>query len=69
MQEQDNKTSAAQRRAIARYKAEKTDNIQANLPKGYAEKLHKIAEKAGTSKAQVLKNAIDMIYSEMFGNE
>ena len=69
MQEQDKKTSTAQRRAIARYKAEKTDNIQANLPKGYAAKLHKIAEKAGTSKAQVLKNAIDMIYSEMFGNE
>lgn len=64
-----NKTSDAQKRAIKRYKAEKTDEIRANLPKGYAEKLHKIAEKAGTSKAQVLKNSIDMLYSEMFGNE
>jgi len=69
MQNEYNKISDARKRANSRYKAEKTDNIQANLPRGYGEKLHKIAEKAGTSKAQVLKNAIDMIYSEMFGNE
>lgn len=59
----------AKKRANERYITEKTDRIQAYLPKGYGEKLNKIAEKAGTSKAQVLKNAIDMIYSEMFGNE
>lgn len=59
----------AKKRANERYIAEKTDMISARLPKGYGEKLHKIAEKAGTSKAQVLKNAIDMLYSEMFGNE
>lgn len=59
----------AKKRANERYIAEKTDRIQAYLPKGYGEKLNKLAEKAGTSKAQVLKNAIDMIYSEMFGNE
>lgn len=69
MQERKEKTSAAQLRANARYKAEKTDNIQANLPRGYSEKLHKIAEKAGTSKAQVLKNCIDMLYNEMFPDE
>lgn len=61
--------TAARKRANSRYKAEKTDNIQANLPKGYGEKLHKIAEKAGTSKAQVLKNAIDMMYTEVCGDE
>lgn len=61
--------TAAKKRANERYIAEKTDTIKAALPKGYGEKLHKIAEKAGTSKAQVLKNAIDLIYSEMFGSE
>lgn len=69
MQNKKNKTSDAQLKANARYIAEKTDEIRARLPRGYGEKLNKIAEKAGTSKAQVLKNAIDMIYSEMFGNE
>ncbi len=59
----------ARKRANARYIAEKTDTIKAALPRGYGEKLHRIAEKAGTSKAQVLKNCIDMMYSEMFGNE
>lgn len=69
MQNKNNKTSDAQLKASARYIAEKTDEVRARLPRGYGEKLHKIAEKAGISKAQVLKNAIDMIYSEMFGNE
>lgn len=69
MNKDTNAAIMAKREQKARYKAEKTDNIQANLPKGYGEKLHKIAEKAGTSKAQVLKNCIDMMYSEMFGNE
>lgn len=69
MQKKSNKTSDAQLKASARYIAEKTDEIRARLPRGYGEKLNKIAEKQGTSKAQVLKNAIDMIYSEMFGNE
>lgn len=59
----------AKKRANERYIAEKTDRIQAYLPKGYGEKLNKISEKAGTSKAQVLKKAIDMIYFELFGNE
>ena len=61
--------TAAKKRANERYIAEKTDMISARLPRGYGEKLHKIAEKAGTSKAQVLKKAIDIIYFEMFGNE
>lgn len=59
----------ARKRANARYIAEKTDTIKAALPRGYGEKLHKIAEIQGTSKAQVLKNAIDTLYAEMFGNE
>ena len=53
----------------ARYIAEKTDRIAAYLPRGYAAKVQKIAEKAGTSKAQVLKNAIDTLYIAMFDNE
>lgn len=69
MQDKKNKTSAAQLKASARYIAEKTDEIKARLPKGYGEKLHKIAEKAGISKAQVLKNCIDTAYREMFGDE
>lgn len=52
-----------QKAAKARYKAEKTVSIQAFLPPEYKEKLQTIAEKSGISKAQVLKNAIDMMYS------
>lgn len=68
----DKKTTtytAAKKRANERYIAEKTDGIRARLPRGYGEKLQKIADKAGTSKAQVLKNAIDMMYDKMIGNE
>lgn len=68
----DKKTStytAAKKRANERYIAEKTDTIRARLPRGYGEKLNKIAEKAGTSKAQVLKNCIDTAYREVFGDE
>lgn len=67
----DNNTTTytkAKKRANERYIAEKTDTIQARLPRGYGDKLNKIAEKAGTSKAQVLKKCIDMLYSEMFGD-
>lgn len=59
----------AKKAANARYIAEKTDRIQAYLPMGYAEKVNKIAELQGTSKAQVLKNAIDMLYSAVIENE
>lgn len=55
----------AKKQANARYIAEKTDKIQASLPRGYAEKLSKLAEKAGISKAQVLKEAIDLLYAKM----
>ncbi len=65
MQEQSIKTSAAQRAASKRYKAEKTVSIQAYLPPEYKDKLNRIAEKRGCSKAQVLKIAIDMLYSEL----
>lgn len=67
MQKSENKTSEAQLKANQRYKAKKTDNIQANLPKGYKEKLHKIAESQGISVAQCLKNYIDTAYSALFG--
>ena len=53
----------AKKQGNARYIAEKTDRIQAYLPRGYGEKMNKLAEKTGKSKAQVLKNAIDMLYS------
>ena len=69
MQKKSNKTSDAQLKASARYIAEKTDEIRARLPRGYGEKLNKIAEKQGTSKAQAIKNAIDALYNELFGNE
>lgn len=59
----------AKKAANARYIAEKTDRIQAYLPVGYAEKLNKIAEFQNTSKAQVLKNAIDMLYSAVIDNK
>ena len=54
-----------QKASKARYIAEKTDRIQAYLPVGYAAKVQELAEKAGTSKAQILKKAIDMLYSAM----
>lgn len=60
---------AAQKRAHERYIAEKTTEVRAALPKEYAIKLNKIAELQGTSKAQVLKNAIDMLYSAVIDNE
>lgn len=69
MQKKSNKTSDAQLKASARYIAEKTDEIRARLPRGYGEKLNKLAEKQGTSKAQALKKAIDTLYNELCGNE
>lgn len=64
-----NKTSDAQKRAIKRYKEEKTDEIRANLPRGYGKKLTEIAVRRGTSKARVLKDAIDFAYDEILKNE
>lgn len=59
----------AKKAANARYIAEKTDRIQAYLPVGYAAKIAAIADRQNTSKAQVLKNAIDMYYNAVIGNE
>lgn len=59
----------ARKAANSRYIAEKTETVQAHLPKGYNDKLNKIAEFQNTSKAQVLKNAIDMLYSAVIENE
>lgn len=56
----------AKKAANARYIADKTDRIQAYLPRGYGERLEHIAEKAGTSKAQALKTAIDLLYDTLF---
>lgn len=53
----------------ARYIAEKTDYVAAHLPLGYKDKVNKIAEKAGTSKAQALKAAIDALYATMFDEQ
>lgn len=61
--------TAARKAANARYIKEKTVSIQAYLPPIYREKLNKIAEKQGTSKAQVLKNMIDTMYLSEFDNE
>ena len=69
MQDQSIKTSAAQRAASKRYKAEKTVSVQAYLPPVYLDKLDRIAEKAGTSKAQALKTAIDALYATMFDEQ
>lgn len=59
----------AKKAANARYIAEKTDRIQAYLPVGYASKIAAIANQQNTSKAQVLKNAIDMLYSAVIDNK
>ena len=59
----------AKKAANARYIAEKTDRIQAYLPVGYASKIAAIADQQNTSKAQVLKNAIDMLYSAVVDNK
>jgi hypothetical protein len=59
----------AKKAANARYIAEKTDRIQAYLPVGYAAKIAAIADQQNTSKAQVLKNAIDMLYSTVIDNK
>jgi hypothetical protein len=59
----------AKKAANARYIAEKTDRIQAYLPVGYAAKIAAIADQQNTSKAQVLKNAIDMLYSAVIDNK
>lgn len=52
----------ARKTANARYIAEKTDMIAAHLPVGYKDKLNRIAELQGCSKAQALKNMIDQAY-------
>lgn len=52
-----------------RYKAENTENIQANLPKGYKDKLAYITEKMNISRAQFLKNCIDTAYNELKAQE
>lgn len=59
----------ARKAANARYIAEKTDRIQAYLPVGYAAKVQELAEKAGTSKAQILKKAIDALYNAMMDEQ
>lgn len=59
----------AKKAANARYIAEKTDRIQAYLPVGYAAKIAAIADQQNTSKAQVLKNAIDMYYNAVIDNK
>lgn len=61
--------TAARKAATARYIKTKTVSIQAYLPPIYREKLNKIAEKRGCSKAQVLKDMIDATYSSEFDNE
>lgn len=61
--------TAARKAATARYIKTKTVSIQAYLPPIYRDKLNKIAEKRGCSKAQVLKNMIDTTYSSEFDNE
>ena len=57
--------TAGQKAAKARYKAEKTVSIQAFLPPEYKDKLNRIAELQGCSKAQALKNMIDQVYNEL----
>ena len=59
----------AKKQGNARYIAEKTDKIQAALPRGYADKLTALSEKLGLSKAQTVKSAIDMLYSSAFDEQ
>lgn len=49
----------------ARYKAEKTKEIRANLPPVYAEKLEYIAQRLNTSKAGVLKTLIEREFERL----
>lgn len=65
MQKSENKTSTAKLAANQRYIAKSTDLIKAHLPKGYKEKLHKIAEVQGVSMAGFIKNCIDTAYNEI----
>ena len=65
MQKTENKTSAAKLAANQRYIENSTDLIKARLPKGYKDKLHKIAESKGVSMAGFIKNCIDMAYNEI----
>ena len=58
----------AHKRAIKRYYEEKTDNIQVRLPKGYGKKVADLATKLNISKAQTIKNAVDMYFSSVFGD-
>ena len=54
----------AKKAANKRYIESKTDIIRAALPKGYAQKVEYLARKMGTSKAQVLRIAIDNLFAE-----
>lgn len=53
----------------ARYKAEKTREIRANLPPEYTEKIEYITQKMNISRAQFLKNCIDTVYNELREDE
>ena len=48
-----------------RYIDQKTDEIRANLPKGYKEKLEYIAQRLNTSKAGVLKTLIEREFERL----
>lgn len=65
MSEKKSRYTEAQKRAFERYSAEKTDTIRARLPRGYAQKVEQTAQILHTSKAQVLKISIDMLYSKV----
>lgn len=64
MQNNSKTYAERQKEAKARYIAEKTDCIKAYLPKGYAQKVEFLAHKMGISKAQVLRIAIDNLFTE-----
>lgn len=69
MQKNGKTYAERQKEAKARYIAEKTDMIAAHLPAGYKEKINKISKETNTSKAQTIKNAVDMLYKSIFGDE
>lgn len=66
MQKKQNKTSAKKLAANQRYIKNSTDLIKARLPKGYKDKLHKIAESQGVSMAGFINNCIDTAYNVLF---
>ena len=63
-----NKIKSPRQIANERYIAKNYAKIQCSIPKEYELKLQALQQKLNISKAQTIKNAIDMYFLSVFGD-